>query len=103
MTYQQSDLFQVENIGLLDRANRIIVGTTLIAVAVLFTAIPTGAVAGVVAAGFYAGLTGFIGWDPLYALANSVRRATPVRTPAVVTNLPYQAEQGSTGGYKQAA
>ena len=63
MTYQETRFPNVENIGPLDRINRIIVGTTLIMVTVLFTAIPAAAVAGIVALGTYAGLTGFIGWD----------------------------------------
>ena len=101
MTYQVSHLTNVDNVGPLDRANRIIVGTTLIAVAVLFTAIPEAAIAGIVAIGTYAGLTGFIGWDPLYALAKpSQRQALALKPDTVAQGLE---EQASVGSYKKAA
>ncbi|MEJ2565399.1 MAG: DUF2892 domain-containing protein [Gammaproteobacteria bacterium] len=79
MTYQLITPNNAENVGSLDRVNRFLVGMTLLTVAVLFTAISETALAGLVAVGFYAGLTAFIGWDPLYALANSYRAARPAR------------------------
>jgi hypothetical protein len=103
MIYQQTHLSQAENIGPLDRVNRIIVGTSIIMVAVLFTAITSAAAAGIVALGIYAGLTGFIGWDPLYALAKPLQQATPAQTPMAVTPLPHPGEQPSTDDYKKAA
>lgn len=103
MTYQKTNLSEVENVGSLDRVNRIIVGVTLIAVAVLFTAIPSAAVVGIVALGIYAGLTAFIGWDPLYALVKAFQQKTPAQTPATVTTYRRQGEQPSTGSYKKAA
>ena len=63
----------VNNVGPLDRVNRIIVGMTLIVVSVLFSAIPATAVAAIVAVGLYAGLTGFIGWDPIYPVVKAFR------------------------------
>ncbi|MEJ2652318.1 MAG: DUF2892 domain-containing protein [Gammaproteobacteria bacterium] len=67
MTYQLITPNNAENVGSLDRVNRFLVGMTLLTVAVLFTAISETALAGLVAVGFYAGLTAFIGWDPLKA------------------------------------
>jgi Inner membrane protein YgaP-like, transmembrane domain len=103
MTYQDTHFPNVNNIGPLDRINRIIVGTTLITVMVMFTAIPATAVAGVVAFGIYAGLTGFIGWDPLYALVKGFQTQAPAKSPATVTAYRRQGEQPSTGSYKKAA
>ena len=101
MTYQITHLSNVDNVGPLDRVNRIIVGTTLIAVTVLFTAIPEAAIAGIVAVGIYAGLTGFIGWDPLYAMTKSLQRQTPA--PALEPLAQGPEEQPSEGSYKKAA
>jgi hypothetical protein len=103
MTYQDTHFPNVNNIGPLDRINRIIVGTTLITVMVLFTAIPAATVASVVAIGMYAGLTGFIGWDPLYSLVKELQKQTPAHAPVTVTAYRRHGEQPYTGSYKQAA
>lgn len=103
MTYQETHFTEAENVGLLDRVNRLIMGTTLIVAAVLFTAIPSAAVAGMVAFGIYAGLTAFIGWDPLYALAKAVQRQAPAQTPPTITHYQRRGEQATGGDYKKAA
>lgn len=103
MIYQDTHFSKVENLGALDRVNRIIVAMTLIAVAVLFTAIPSAAVVGIVALGIFAGLTGFFGWDPLYALVKAFQQKTPAGIPETVTINRRQEEQPSTSSYKKAA
>ena len=103
MTYQENTFSEAENVGSLDRLNRLIAGTTGIVAAVLFTAIPSSAAAGMVAFGIYAGLTAFIGWDPLYALAKAVQRQTPVQTPPTITHYRRREEQTTGGSYKKAA
>jgi len=103
MTYQDIQFSKVENVGALDRVNRIIVALTLIAVTVLFTAIPASAAVGIVALGIYAGLTAAIGWDPVYALAKVFQRQAPAQTPATVLDYSRREEQPSGGGYKKAA
>ena len=103
MTYQVTHLSNVDNVGPLDRVNRIIVGTTLITVTELFSAIPEAAIVGLVATGMYAGLTGFIGWDPLYALAKTWQRQAPAPLREPVATAQGQEEQPSTSSYKKAA
>lgn len=106
MTYQSITLNHAENVGTLDRVSRLIVSMTLFTVTVLFTAIPEAAIAGLVAVGFYTGLTAFIGWDPLYALANAYRSQGSVHTaPSTTSAVRPHKEPISTFGaaYKQAA
>ena len=103
MTYQVTHLSDVNNVGPLDRVNRIIVGTTLIAVTVMFTAISEAAIAAIVAAGTYAGLTGFIGWDPLYALTKASQRQAPAPVLEMAAAEQRPEEQPSAGSYKKAA
>ena len=103
MTYQATHLSDVNNVGPLDRVNRIIVGTTLIMVAVLFTSIPVAAVAGIVALGMYVGLTGFIGWDPVYTVVKALQQRAPAQVSATVSTYPRHREQPAAGSYKQAA
>jgi hypothetical protein len=105
MTYQETELDSVENIGSFDRANRIVLGITAITVAVVFAEIPESAIISLVAIGMYAGLTAFIGWDPLYALVNAFQPRTPEQTPPTVSATVYQCreEQQAAGGCKKAA
>ena len=103
MTYQATHSSDVNNVGPLDRVNRIIVGTTLIMVTVLFTAIPAAAVAGIVMLGLYAGLTGFIGWDPLYSVTRALQQRAPAQTAATVSMYRRRGEQPAADGYQKAA
>jgi len=101
MTHQEIDVDNLENVGMFDRANRIILGITSITVAVAFTAIPEAAIVSLVAVGIYTGLTAFIGWDPLYALAKASQQRPPVQTPPTVNQR--RDEHHSIGGYEKAA
>jgi len=102
MTYQDSKFSQVENVGSLDRVNRLIVASTLVAVTVLFTAIPVGAAAGIIALSLYTGLTAAMGWDPLYALVKAFQHKAPAQTPATVIDYARR-EEAAPGGFKKAA
>lgn len=103
MTYQTIDSYNVENVGPLDRVNRVIAGTTLIMVAVLFTAITPASIAALVALGTYAGLTGFIGWDPLYSVTKAFRQRAPEPRPAASAKPEPRAEKASGGDFRKAA
>ena len=103
MTYQTSNFYNVENVGPLDRVNRIIAGTTLIMVAVLFTAISPASIVGLVALGTYAGLTGFIGWDPLYSATWAVQHRAPGPLPAATAKHEQREAQPSSDDYQKAA
>jgi len=105
MTYQDTNVSKVENVGSLDRVNRGIAGMTLIMAATLITTIPSAAAAGMVALGVYAGLTAVIGWDPLYALVKAFQQQTPAQPSAAVTRYPHSRmeDQPSSGSHKKAA
>jgi hypothetical protein len=103
MTYQEANLPNVENIGSVDRVHRIIAGVALISVAVMFTALPEAAIAGIVALGAYLGLTAFIGWDPLYAVVKAFLHPTLMPLAATVAPHQRQDQQLYADGYKQAA
>ena len=103
MTYKTNDFYNVENVGPLDRINRIIMGTALIMVAVLFTAIAPASIAGLVAFGTYAGLTGFIGWDPLYSLTKAFQHPAPEPLPSATADHAPNEAQPSDGDYQKAA
>jgi len=103
MTYQDTSLSNVENVGPLDRINRLIVAGTLVAVAVLFPAISTGAAFSVVALSVYAGLTAATGWDPLFALVKAFSRRAQIQSPMPLTISVTHEEQPGFSSFKKAA
>ena len=105
MNYQVQNVSDVENVGAVDRLNRMIIALTLITVAVLFTAIPAAVAFSIVVVSIYAGLTAAIGWDPLFVVvkALSQRESGQSHTSATVAKLEIQEEQPVEGDYKKAA
>ena len=92
-----------ENIGPLDRVNRMIVALTLIAVAVVFTAISPAATFSLVVVSIYAGLTAAIGWDPMFAVIKVFSQQAPNQTSATLEQPPPSEEQAAVSTYKKAA
>ena len=103
MNTQSTHLPNIENVGPLDRVNRMIVALTLVTVAVLFTAIPPAAVFSIVAVSIYAGLTAAIGWDPLFVVVKALSQRVPDQASAAITSLPRRDEQPVGGDIKKAA
>lgn len=103
MTYQDANIANVENVGLIDRVNRMIVSLTLIVVSVVFTAISSAAVFSLVVVSIYAGLTAATGWDPLFVIVKAFSQRASVHTPATARTSARPAEQSVPAGYKQAA
>ena len=102
MTYQDTNLLKVENVGSLDRVNRMIVSLTSIVVSVVFTAISPAAVFSLVVISIYAGLTAATGWDPLFVVVKALSQRVSEQTSATVTSLRRQ-EEHLGGDYKNAA
>jgi len=103
MTYQDTNLLKVENVGPLDRVNRMIVSLTLIVVSVVFTAISPAAVFSLTVISLYTGLTAATGWDPLFVVVKALSQRVPEQIPATVTSLHRQEDQPVGGDYKKAA
>ena len=103
MTYQDMYLSKAENVGPLDRVNRMIVAGTLVAVAVVFTAIPPAAVFSLAVLSIYAGLTAATGWDPLFAVVKTLQQRVPEQTVETVTPKRRREDQPAVGGYRKAA
>ncbi len=103
MTYQGTNLSKVENVGPLDRVNRMIVAGTLIVVAVLFPAIAPAAVSSIVALSIYAGLTAVTGWDPLFVVVKALSQRAQVLSPAPLAASADYKEQTVFDSYMKAA
>ena len=103
MSYQAMNVSKVENVGPVDRVNRMIVALTLVTVAVVFTAIPPAAAFSIVVLSIYAGLTAATGWDPLYVVAKAFSQRAPEQGMATVTSLRREEPQSAGSEYKKAA
>jgi hypothetical protein len=103
MTYQDTNVATVENIGGVDRVNRMIVALTLVAVVELFAAIPAAAVFSIIVVSLYAGLTAAIGWDPLLPVVKAFSQRVDEQAPATVTSLQRKEEHPASDDYKKAA
>ena len=76
MNYQIQNVSDVENVGAVDRVNRMIIALTLVMVAVLFTAIPAAVAFSIIVVSIYAGLTAAIGWDPLFVVVKLLEQSS---------------------------
>jgi len=103
MTYRDANSSELENVGPLDRVNRMIVALTLIAVAVVFTAIPSAAVFTLVVLSVYAGLTAVTGWDPLFVVVKAMQHRVPEQTVETVIPRRRREDQPAVGDFRQAA
>ena len=103
MPYRDTNLSELENVGPLDRVNRMIVALTLIAVVVVFAAIPPAAVFSLAVLSIYAGLTAATGWDPLFAVVKTLQQRVPEQTVETVTPKRHREDQPAVGGYRKAA
>jgi hypothetical protein len=103
MTYRDTNVSELENVGPLDRVNRMIVALTLIAVAVVFTAIPPAAVFSLVVLSIYAGLTAVTGWDPMFVVMKALQHRVPEQTVETVIPGRRREDQAAVDGYRQAA
>ena len=103
MTYRDTNLSELENVGPLDRVNRMIVALTMIAVAVMFTAIPPAAVFSMAVLSIYAGLTAATGWDPLFVVVKALQQRAPEQAVAAVIPKRRREDQPAVGSYRQAA
>lgn len=105
MIHQELDAANVENVGLFDRVNRLVLALAAVTLAVTFTPMPEPAIVSLTGIGIYAGLTAFVGWDPLYALARALHGPTPTPSPknAVAATGQHRAAQASPEEYKRAA
>ena len=103
MTYQDTHYPHIENVGQLDRVNRMIVALTLVTVTVLFTAITPAAAFTIVVLSIYAGLTAATGWDPLFVIVKAFSQRVTEQGLVPVVSSVLRDEQPTGGDFKKAA
>jgi hypothetical protein len=103
MTYVDAKFTEVENVGFVDGVVR---GSASIAILVAVMLIPTISsytLFALTQLAIYAGLTAFIGWDPIYAMKKHPASQASAQAPATVAAYPRREAKSAGGGHRQAA
>ncbi len=98
--------YDVENVGWFDSALRGSLATALVLGVLLIPSVSSTTLAVMTLIAIYAGLTAFIGWDPLYALMQGPRQVSQQQASqpvAVVPQVAKRDEQQHDDDYKKAA
>lgn len=103
MTYQDAKFSEVENVGFVDSVVRGSASIAILVAVMLLPSITALTLFGLTQLAIYAGLTAFIGWDPLYAVMKGAGTRLPAQAPATVAAYPQREEQASSGDHKKAA
>ena len=106
MKHQPENSFDVENVGWFDSAFRGSLATALILGVLLIPSVSSTTLAVMTLIAVYAGLTAFIGWDPLYAMIKGPRQVSQQQSPQPVAVAPQavkRSEPQHDDDYKKAA
>jgi hypothetical protein len=103
MTYEGEKSAEVENVGFADSVVRGSASIAILAAVMLIPSITALTLFGLTQLAIYAGLTAFIGWDPIYAMVKQSKPRLPANAPAAVAAYPRRGEQAAGAAHKQAA
>ena len=103
MTYEDEKFAAVENVGFVDGVVRGSLSIAILVAVMLVPAITSFTLFGLTQLAIYAGLTAFIGWDPIYAMMKQAESQRPVQPTATVSDYPRREAQPDSKSHKQAA
>ena len=104
MIYEDEKLTEVENMGFAESVVRASVSIAIVLAVLLIPSITSLTLFGLTQLAIYAGLTAFIGWDPIYAVKKQpAGRAAAETVEAAGTVYSRNKEQASGGDRKKAA
>jgi hypothetical protein len=104
MTHKDEKFGAVENVGFVDGVVRGSVSITILVAILLVPSISSLTLFGLTQLAIYAGLTAFIGWDPVYAMMKRSESRRPAQQPsATVASYPQRKLQADSNAHKQAA
>jgi hypothetical protein len=103
MTYEDEKFAEVENVGFVDGVVRGSASIAILVAVMLLPSITAFTLFGLTQLAIYAGLTAFIGWDPIYALLKKVESRRPTQVRATVSSYPQREAQVSGGKHMKAA
>jgi hypothetical protein len=103
MTYQDKKFAEVENVGFVDCVVRGSASIAILVAVMLLPSITALTLFGLTQLAIYAGLTAFLGWDPVYAMMRYSETQQPAQVHATVTSYPQREAQVSGGKHSKAA
>jgi hypothetical protein len=104
MTYEDEKFGAVENVGFVDGVVRGSVSIAILVAIMLIPAISSLTLFALTQLAIYAGLTAFIGWDPVYAMMKQRESRRPAQqSSAAVASYPQRDLQADSKAHKRAA
>jgi len=86
------NLFEVENVGLIDGVFRGSLGIAMLLGVLLVPTISSSLLVSLTLVAIYLGLTAFLSWDPVYALAKRFRSQARERATVIIHSVPRHSE-----------
>ena len=103
MIYEDEKLGAAENVSFVDSVVRGSLSIAILVVIMLAPAITSLTLFGLTQLAIYAGLTAFIGWDPIYAVMKKAQPQRSVQSTATVASYPRREVPADSKAHKQAA
>ena len=103
MIYEDEKFGVVENVGFVDAVVRGSLSIAILVSIMLVPSITEYMLFGLTQFAIYAGLTAFIGWDPVYAMMKQGEPQRSAPPSATVARYPQRDVQANSDGHKQAA
>ena len=103
MIYEHEKFDAVENVGFVDGVVRGSVSIAILVAIMLVPSISSFTLFGLTQLAIYAGLTAFIGWDPVYAMMKKAEPQQHAQPTTTVASYPQREQQADSKDHKQAA
>ncbi|MEJ2574246.1 MAG: hypothetical protein P8164_11755 [Gammaproteobacteria bacterium] len=103
MVYQASKYTEVENISFVESVGRAVASIAIVVAVMHMPSLTALTLFGFTQLAIYAGLTAFIGWDPIYAVMKLGRTRLSVQQPAKPDAHPRPEGQAAGDDRKKAA
>ena len=103
MIYEGEKFTDVENVGFIDSVVRGSASIAILVTVMLIPSITAVTLFGLTQLAIYAGLTAFLGWDPIYAMMKKPKAQLSAQAPAAVATYSRSEEQPVSSSRKRAA
>ena len=103
MTYEGEKFAEVENVGFVDSIVRGSMSIAVLVAVMLLPSITSLTLFVLTQLAIYAGLTAFIGWDPVYAMLKRTDGQQPEQLRATIASHPRRDVNVAGGDHKKAA
>jgi hypothetical protein len=103
MTFEDEKPIEVENVGFIDSIVRGSISIAIVVAVMWMPSITAFTLFALTQLAIYAGLTAFIGWDPIYALIKRPVSSVPEQASATLASYTQREARHVSSDHKQAA